>query len=86
MQTKILRRMSFQSPSRKEDASSNKNFSLLNYMVFKEKTAKASEKPMNKDNFTVLEVLGKGGFGRVMKVQFKKNRKLYAMKEMSKTV
>ena len=78
--------MSFQSPSRKEDPSSNKNFSLLNYMVFKEKTAKHHEKPMNKDNFSVLEVLGKGGFGRVMKVQFKKNRKLYAMKEMSKTV
>ena len=86
MQSKILRRMSFQSPSRKEDSSCNKNFSLLNYMVFKEKTAKHHEKPMNKDNFSVLEVLGKGGFGRVMKVQFKKNRKMYAMKEMSKTV
>ena len=72
--------MSFQSPSRKEDTSSNKNFSLLNYMVFKEKTAKTHEKPLSKDNFTVLEVLGKGGFGRVMKVQFKKNRKIYAMK------
>lgn len=80
MQNKILRRMSFQSPSRKEDTSSNKNFSLLNYMVFKEKTAKTHEKPLSKDNFTVLEVLGKGGFGRVMKVQFKKNRKIYAMK------
>ena len=78
--------MSFQSPSRKEDTSSSKNFSLLNYMVFKEKTMKAHKKPMGKDNYIVLEVLGKGGFGRVMKVQYKKNRKLYAMKEMSKTV
>ena len=32
------------------------------------------------------EVLGKGGFGRVMKVMYKKDRKIYAMKEMSKTV
>jgi len=34
----------------------------------------------------VLEVLGKGGFGRVMEVLLKKNRKFYAMKEMSKKV
>lgn len=41
---------------------------------------------MAKDNFVVLEVLGKGGFGRVMKVEYKKNKKIYAMKEMSKAV
>jgi serine/threonine protein kinase len=29
-------------------------------------------------------VIGKGGFGKVWKVMFKKNRKLYALKEMSK--
>lgn len=55
-------------------------------MVLKEKTTQAHEKPMKRDNFSVMQVLGKGGFGRVMKVEFKKNRKLYAMKEMSKTV
>ena len=41
---------------------------------------------MSKDMFPVKEVLGKGGFGRVMKVLYKKNNKTYAMKEMSKTV
>lgn len=41
---------------------------------------------MTKDQFVVLEVLGKGGFGRVMKVEHKKNKKIYAMKEMSKAV
>lgn len=41
---------------------------------------------MSKDQFVVLEVLGKGGFGRVMKVEYKKNKKIYAMKEMSKAV
>ena len=87
LQNRILKRMSFRSPNKREDDSSSKNFSLLNYMVFKERAAHPSDsKPMRKDNFSVLEVLGKGGFGRVMKVQYKKNRKIYAMKEMSKTV
>jgi serine/threonine protein kinase len=35
---------------------------------------------MARDQFTILEVLGKGGFGRVMKVEYKKNKKVYAMK------
>ncbi len=85
----MVKRMSFQSPSKKEDDPCSKNFSLLNYMIFKEKSFKDAlpgSKPMNKEQFYVKEVLGKGGFGRVMKVQFKKNRKFYAMKEMSKTV
>jgi len=30
-------------------------------------------------------VVGKGGFGKVWKVEYKKTRKLYAMKEMSKS-
>lgn len=58
-------------------------------MIFKEKSFKGAvpgSKPINRELFLVKEVLGKGGFGRVMKVEYKKNRKLYAMKEMSKTV
>jgi len=31
-------------------------------------------------------VIGKGGFGKVWKVESKKDRKLYAMKEMSKSL
>jgi len=31
-------------------------------------------------------VIGKGGFGKVWKVESKKDRKLYAMKEMSKAL
>jgi len=77
--------MSFQSPNRKEEVSSDKKFSLLNYMIFKEKNLKVTpaldrNNKLTKDSFKVLEVLGKGGFGRVMKVELKKNRKLYAMK------
>ena len=31
-------------------------------------------------------VVGKGGFGKVWKVELKKSRKIYAMKEMSKSL
>lgn len=96
LQNKMMRRMSFQSPTRKDDDPCSKSFSLLNYMIFKEKTIRPPiigaggsqdiEKGKTKDQFIVKEVLGKGGFGRVMKVEFKKNRKKYAMKEMSKSV
>ena len=42
--------------------------------------------PLAKDQFNIIEILGKGGFGKVYKVQYKKNTSLYAMKEMSKSV
>lgn len=55
-------------------------------------TRKRSSKPssplknpeVNKKMFNVLYPIGKGGFGKVWKVEFKKNRGVYAMKEMSK--
>lgn len=37
-----------------------------------------------KTNFIFHYVIGKGGFGKVWKVELKKNRVAYAMKEMSK--
>jgi serine/threonine protein kinase len=37
-----------------------------------------------KSNFIFHYVIGKGGFGKVWKVELKKNRVIYAMKEMSK--
>ncbi|CAD8191282.1 unnamed protein product [Paramecium pentaurelia] len=39
---------------------------------------------VNKSNFAYHFIIGKGGFGKVWKVELKKNRTLYAMKEMSK--
>lgn len=58
-QTQILKRMSFQSPDRKEDANYSKNFSLLNFMLFKEKMMKNSpsiqkSNKMSRDQFAVL--------------------------------
>lgn len=39
---------------------------------------------MNKNDFRFNYVIGRGGFGKVWKVEHRKQRKLYAMKEMSK--
>ena len=39
---------------------------------------------INKTHFKFHCVVGKGGFGRVWKVERKKFRSMYAMKEMSK--
>lgn len=39
---------------------------------------------MSKNHFQMMYVVGKGGFGKVWKVEHKKEKKTYAMKEMSK--
>ena len=39
---------------------------------------------MSRNFFDFQYVIGKGGFGKVWRVVYKKNQKLYALKEMSK--
>lgn len=39
---------------------------------------------INKNTFQFHYIIGKGGFGKVWKVEHKKTRKLFAMKEMHK--
>lgn len=39
---------------------------------------------MSKNDFTFQYVIGRGGFGKVWKVEQKKGNKMYAMKEMLK--
>ena len=41
-------------------------------------------KKVNKNDFTFLYVIGRGGFGKVWKVEQKKTHQMYAMKEMLK--
>eukprot|EP01017_Pseudomicrothorax_dubius_P029720 TRINITY_DN3642_c0_g2_i2.p1 TRINITY_DN3642_c0_g2~~TRINITY_DN3642_c0_g2_i2.p1 ORF type:complete len:397 (-),score=98.24 TRINITY_DN3642_c0_g2_i2:327-1517(-) len=55
----------------------------------KEGAAKATERDpfqtkISLANFTPLYVIGRGGFGKVWKVEVKKTKMVYAMKEMSK--
>ncbi|CAK75406.1 unnamed protein product (macronuclear) [Paramecium tetraurelia] len=44
----------------------------------------STDHEINRGNFKFHYVLGKGGFGKVWRVELVKSRKLYAMKEMSK--
>ena len=43
-----------------------------------------SQNDLNRDMFEFMTVIGKGGFGKVWKVQYKKTKEYFALKEMSK--
>lgn len=67
------------------------NFFQMNEIAFtrKKSTVLSSSSPskqleVSKKMFNVFNPIGKGGFGKVWKVELKKNRQVYAMKEMSK--
>lgn len=51
---------------------------------FKAEQEKDSHQQINKNQFNFLYVIGRGGFGKVWKVEFRREKKLYAMKEMAK--
>ena len=44
----------------------------------------SSKNILDRNNFKFLYVIGKGGFGKVWKIQSKKTKAIYALKEMSK--
>ena len=45
---------------------------------------KIYENELNKNMFEFNYIIGKGGFGKVWKVQYKKTKEYFALKEMSK--
>ena len=57
-------------------------------MLLQEKMAKNKDpkEHITKASFRQLYVVGKGGFGRVWKVEHRRGARFYAMKEMSKAV
>ena len=60
---------------------------LVEKMISQNKNSNNNNKTSNsihRNNFKFLYVIGKGGFGRVWKIQSKKTKNVYALKEMSK--
>ncbi len=57
-------------------------FSRKKSTVLSSSPSKALE--VSKKMFNVIQAIGKGGFGKVWKVEAKKTRQVFAMKEMSK--
>ena len=47
-------------------------------------SSKNKDSHITRNNFKFLCVIGKGGFGRVWKIQSKKTKQVFALKEMSK--
>lgn len=65
------------------------NFFQMNEVPFARKKSVLSSSPsktmeVSKKMFNVLYPIGKGGFGKVWKVETKKGKQIYAMKMMSK--
>lgn len=49
------------------------------------KKERKEEEKLTKASFEFLQIIGRGGFGKVWKVYSRKHKKQYAMKEMAKT-
>jgi len=52
--------------------------------IVEKQNMKVSENNVSNSSFEFLEIIGRGGFGKVWKVLHKKSKKIYAMKKMSK--
>ena len=62
----------------KEEDTNPKNNSIKNDIINNQ------ENDLNRNMFEFITVIGKGGFGKVWKVQYKKTKEYFALKEMSK--
>ncbi|CAD8112362.1 unnamed protein product [Paramecium primaurelia] len=83
----ILNSISESAPnSPKKDKQSHSRKSELNdkTQLVAQQIEKLPPEIIGRQHFKFLYVIGKGGFGRVWKVEMKKNKKMYALKEMAK--
>ena len=56
----------------------------MGHCAFKSEKETESALALTRNHFQFQYVIGRGGFGKVWKVEYKKTKKTYAMKEMSK--
>lgn len=65
---------------------SGKGVMADNFMAGQPVQQREQKQLISKQTFTYHYIIGKGGFGKVWKVESKKNRQQYAMKEMLKSL
>ena len=58
--------------------------SLAKKLIEQNRNSNSKNNDINRNNFKFLYVIGKGGFGRVWKIQSKRTKQIFALKEMSK--
>jgi serine/threonine protein kinase len=68
----------------KNELTSTNDFTGIPDFLFKFKFNFNIEKTLTPSNFKFLKIFGRGGFGRVWKIEKKSTKHIYAMKIMSK--
>ena len=73
-----------ESQSQSNSNSNSENLKEKEKEKEKNNIKKHDQNSLNRDMFEFMTVIGKGGFGKVWKVQYKKTKEYFALKEMSK--
>ena len=84
----VIKKPHFKSESNLESESLKLNSITKNLLYSKSPQNISNQKissSLSRNNFEFIYIIGKGGFGKVWRVKEKKTKKLYALKEMSKT-
>ena len=84
----VIKKPHFKSESNLESESLKLNSITKNLLYSKSPQNISNQKissSLSRNNFEFIYIIGKGGFGKVWRVKEKKSKKLYALKEMSKT-